>query len=249
MMKALRYFVAAACIALISCGGHAVSSDGGSAGSGGGRGGMTGGAGSAGSGVAGTDAAGGTTGGDTTGAAGAGGAGIAGGAGVGAAGDGASAGRGGATATAGTGGTVPPRCEAPTDCAGALTGSTFCPSPSWSCIGSVTGRCVAECMGGRTCREGPDSGCLYCASSSPPSQVSEGCVRTACAFDPARIRDVQQSSGCEASNTPHFDTWHCTGNWAVLPGGDRPICTIQMLPTDAVRYSVSCGSCITIVTL
>ena len=139
----------------------------------------------------------------------------------------------------------PPRCAAPADCTGNLTGLTFCSSPSWSCVEGV---CVAECRGGRTCREAPDAGCLYCATSSAP-QASEGCVTTACAFQPARIRDVQQSNGCQPPNTPDFDTWHCTGNWAVLPGGDRPICTIQMLGTDAVRYSISCGSCITIVTL
>ena len=214
-----------------------------------GRGGTTGTAGTSGAtGRGGTTGTAGTSGnagrGGTTGTAGAGGNAGRGGT-TGTAGTSGNAGRGGTTGTAGAGGTRPPPCAAPADCSGSLTGLTFCSSPSWSCVEGV---CVAECRGGRTCREAPDAGCLYCATSSAP-QASEGCVTTACAFQPARIRDVQQSNGCQPPNTPDFDTWHCTGNWAVLPGSDRPICTIQMLGTDAVRYSISCGSCITIVTL
>jgi hypothetical protein len=63
------------------------------------------------------------------------------------------------------------------------------------------------------------------------------------------ISDMQQTSSCDASNTPNFQTWHCTGRWAVLAGGSRGECTIQTVPTDAIRYSVSCGACITVVTI
>jgi hypothetical protein len=77
--------------------------------------------------------------------------------------------------------------------------------------------------------------------------MSQGCVGTACVFDPARVNNIQRSASCQPSNTPDFATWHCTGQWAALPGGGT--CTIQIVPTDAIRYSISCGSCVTVVTL
>jgi hypothetical protein len=98
-------------------------------------------------------------------------------------------------------------------------------------------------MGGRTCIESPDSGCLRC------SQISQGCVGTPCAFAAAQVIDVQQSTSCDPSQIPNFTTWHCTGQWAVLDGGSRIPCTIQTVPTGAERWSVSCGSCMTIVTI
>jgi len=131
----------------------------------------------------------------------------------------------------------------PADCGTPPAGvGLFCGSTLWSC---VEGNCTAECMGGRTCTELPNSGCLRCPLASP---MSEGCVGTACVFTAGQVLDRAQSNGCEASNTPNFNTWHCTGRWAVLDGSGT-ICTIQTVPTDAIRWSVSCGSCVTIVTV
>ncbi|HXT99491.1 MAG TPA: hypothetical protein VN903_00775, partial [Polyangia bacterium] len=163
---------------------------------------------------------------------------------TGTAGRGGATGTAGASGTAGAGGTQPARCTAPTDCSGTLTGTTFCPAPTWSCL---DGACVAECMGGRTCTEAPDSGCLLCRT--PTTTMSQGCVGTQCVFSFSMISQMEQSSGCDASNTPNFQTWQCTGRWAVLPGASRTACTIQNVATDAIRYSVSCGSCVTVVTI
>ena len=103
-------------------------------------------------------------------------------------------------------------------------------------------------MGGRTCYEAPSSGCLLCQVSPPPLVMSQGCVNTPCVFDAARISDVQQSGSCQPAQTPNFATWHCTGQWATLDGS-REICTIQTVPTGLERWSVSCGACVSIVTI
>jgi len=102
-------------------------------------------------------------------------------------------------------------------------------------------------MGGRTCIESPDSGCLRCTTPSTPS-MSQGCVGSACVFTAAQVISVERNNGCQASNTPNFDTWHCTGQWATLDGS-RTVCTIQTVPTDAIRWSISCGTCVTVVTV
>jgi hypothetical protein len=103
-------------------------------------------------------------------------------------------------------------------------------------------------MGGRTCIEAPSSGCLGCTTPSSPTGMSQGCAGTPCVFDVGQISDVQQSSSCQPSQTPNFSTWHCMGQWAVLAGGGT-ICTIQPIPTGLERLSVSCGSCVSILTI
>src|SRR4029079_6801512 len=133
----------------------------------------------------------------------------------------------------------------PGDCGAVAPGVGFCAGTTWSCVEGV---CIAECMGGRTCTEAPDSGCLLCRTASSTTPMSQGCVGTACAFQSGQIGDVQHSSGCQASNTPDFSTWSCTGRWARLADHDTR-CTIQDVATDAIRYSISCGSCVTVVTI
>jgi hypothetical protein len=77
--------------------------------------------------------------------------------------------------------------------------------------------------------------------------MSQGCVGTACALDVSRIRTIERSAGCGPLDTPDFATWSCTGQWGyVRPSG--LICTITSLPTGAIRFAVSCGACVTIVT-
>jgi len=217
----------------------------GTAGAGGGGGGT---AGAAGGGTTGTAGVGGAGRGGTTGSAGAGGsAGAAGAIGSGGTGGGA-AGTPGTTATGGAngaGGTSPGRCTTPGDCGGVAVGVSFCSSTRWSCVAAT---CTAECMGNRTCVEAPDSGCLQCRTESSTTPMSQGCLTTACVFQAAQVRDVQRSSGCQAANKPDFSTWHCTGHWARLPD-NATACTIQIVPTDAIRYSISCGSCVTVVTI
>jgi hypothetical protein len=275
MKQLLRSLVVIAAVGLGACGGKASNSDGGTAGSAGGaagsgagaagRGGTGGASGAAGSGPAGTTGAGGSasgaagnagaagsaggSGGSTGGggAAGAvGGAGASGGRGGsgGNAGAGGSAGRGGAGGAAGTGGELGGSCTAPTDCAGTpiMDASGYCGAPAWSC---VDGKCAWECMGGRTCVEAPDSGCLRCRMSPSDTPISQGCVGTPCLIDPAKISMVTQLN-CQSSPPPDFSTWHCTGSWATLAGSGAA-CTIESVASGLFRVSVTCGACVTIV--
>ncbi len=262
MKNTVRCLVVAWAFGLSACGGKASNSDGGPDGAAGnvasgGRGGTTGAGGAVGGDRGGRGGGGGAHGGTTGGGGGVGSGGTTGtaGASAGAAGaaggGGGGAGRGGALGTAGStgsggaGGTPGGRCTAPADCGSAAAGVGFCSGTTWSC---VDGACTAECMGGRTCTEAPDSGCLLCRTASSTTPMSQGCVGTACVFVAGQVRETQRSTGCESSNTPDFATWHCTGQWASLAGSNTP-CTIQNVPTDAVRYSISCGSCVTVVTL
>jgi len=200
--------------------------------------------GAAGGGMTGTAGVGGAGRGGTTGSAGTGAGGSAGAAGTIGSG-GTDGGAAGTTGTGGAAGTSPGRCTTPGDCGGVAAGVSFCSSTRWSCVAAT---CTAECMGNRTCVEAPDSGCLQCRTESSTTPMSQGCVTTACVFQSAQVRDVQRSSGCQAANTPDFSTWHCTGHWARLPD-NVTACTIQIVPTDAIRYSISCGSCVTVVTV
>ena len=230
--------------------GGAVAGSGGSvAGSGGGGGGVAGGSGSGGDGGrggasgSGGGAAAGRGGGGGLGGGGAGGVsgggGVAGGGG-GVSGGGGSAGRGGAS---GDDGAAPiMTCTAPASCTGTpVAGPWYCTNPSWSC---VDGSCTRECMGGRTCTEAPSSGCLSCSSSGgvPPS-----CIGDACAIDRTRTWRATRIN-CTSLPPIDFATWSCWGyRGAQSVDGQLRLCTIQSLPTDAIRYSVSCGECLTIV--
>ena len=217
----------------------------GTAGAGGGRGGTTGSAG-AGGGSAGR--------GGTSGTAGAGAAGTGGAAGT--AGAGGGAGRGGATGTAGligtggasgAGGTTAGRCTAAADCGGtAPAGVGFCSGTS----GAASTARASPSDGRQDVYRGAAIWSLRSArTSSSTTPTSQGCVGTACAFVPAQVRDVQRSAGCEASNTPDFATWHCTGRWADVRGGQHLRARSRTSSPDAIRYSISCGACITVVTI
>jgi hypothetical protein len=74
--------------------------------------------------------------------------------------------------------------------------------------------------------------------------MSQGCLGTPCVIDPARIRRVTQAT-CASSPPPDFSTWNCMGAWATLPSGG--LCTIQVVPVDAIVFTVTCGACVTIV--
>ena len=171
---------------------------------------------------------------------GGGGGGLGGGGAGGVSGGGGSAGRGGAS---GGDGTAPiMTCTAPASCTGTpVAGPWYCDSPSWSC---VDGSCTWECMGGRTCTEAPSSGCLSCSSSGG---VPSSCIGDACAIDRTRTWRATRLN-CTSLPPLDFATWSCWGHrGAQSVGGQLRLCTIQALPTDAIRYSVSCGECVTIV--
>jgi hypothetical protein len=211
----------------------------GSGGAGGnaGRGGASGtGGGAVGSGGAGGNAGrGGASGTAGGGAAGAGGGnagrGGASGTGGGAAGaGGGNAGRGGAS---GAGGSM--FCSSPADCTGTPGTGTFCSNPSWSCVAN---RCNWECMGGRTCREYPSSGCIRCGMAP---EMSQGCLGDPCVINPATVTQIQPIN-C-AGSTLDVTAWSCTGSWARRPGDFSGACTIQTVPTGSINWTVSCGPC------
>jgi hypothetical protein len=221
--------------------GGAVAGSGGSvAGSGGGGGSAAGASGAGGDG--GRGAASGSGGGAVAGRGGDGGLGGGGAGGVsgGGGGFGGSAGPGGASG--GDGAAPIMTCAAPASCTGTpIAGPWYCSSPSWSC---VDGSCTWECMGGRTCTEAPSSGCLSCSSSGG---VPSSCIGDACAIDRTRTWRATRIN-CTSLPPLDFATWSCWGHrGAQSVGGQLRLCTIQSLPTDAIRYSVSCGECVTIV--
>jgi hypothetical protein len=222
-----------------SSGGGGAGSGGSVAGSGGGGGATAGASGSGGDG--GRGGASGSGGGAVAGRGGGGGAVGGGGGAVGGGGSGGgTAGRGGAS---GGGGAAPlMTCTAPSQCTGTpVTGPWYCSTTAWSC---VDGSCTAECMGSRTCTEAPASGCLSCSSSGG---VGPSCIGDACAIDKTRNWRVTQLN-CTALPPIDFATWSCWGyRGSQSVNGQLRLCTIQSLPTDAIRYAVSCGECVTIV--
>ncbi len=223
-------------------GGGVAGNGGGVAGNGGGGGAAAGASGSGGDG--GRGGASGSGGGAVAGRGGGGGGGLggggAGGTSGGGGGFGGSAGRGGASG--GDGAAPIMTCTAPASCTGTpVAGPWYCSSPSWSC---VDGSCTSECMGGRTCTEAPSSGCLSCSSSGG---VPSSCIGDACAIDRTRTWRATRIN-CTSLPPLDFATWSCWGHrGAQSVGGQLRLCTIQALPTDAIRYSVSCGECVTIV--
>jgi hypothetical protein len=218
--------------------GSVAGSGGGVAGGGGGAAGTSG---SGGGGNGGASGGGGSAAGRGGGGGGGSGGSLGGSGGVagGGAGNAGNAGRGGAS---GGGGAAPiMTCTAPASCTGTpFTAGNYCTIPSWSC---VDGSCTWECMGGRTCTEAPSSGCLICSSSTPPSS----CIGNACEISPTRTWRTTRLN-CTSLPPLDFATWSCWGQrGAENVGGQLRLCTIQPIATGALRYSVSCGECVTIV--
>jgi hypothetical protein len=217
--------------------GSVAGSGGGVAGGGGGAAGTSG---SGGGGNGGASGGGGSAAGRGGGGGGSGGSlGGSGGVAGGGAGNAGNAGRGGAS---GGGGAAPiMTCTAPASCTGTpFTAGNYCTIPSWSC---VDGSCTWECMGGRTCTEAPSSGCLICSSSTQPSS----CIGNACEISPTRTWRTTRLN-CTSLPPLDFATWSCRGQrGSENVGGRLRLCTIQPIATGALRYSVSCGECVTIV--
>jgi len=89
----------------------------------------------------------------------------------------------------------------------------------------------------------PDSGCVGCQTVGV-TIMSQGCVGTPCVIDATRISDVVQAN-CPSAPAPNFSNWSCYGHVGYLNG---ETCLIEPVATGAIRWSVSCGACITIVT-
>jgi hypothetical protein len=91
----------------------------------------------------------------------------------------------------------------------------------------------------RTCAvNGTD--CVVC----PGTTGSPFCPGDACAFDRARVSQIQTLN---CSTPPDLGTWSCLGSFARLQNGT--ICSIQAVTTAPERWSISCGFCVTVVTL
>ena len=176
------------------------------------------------------------------GGAGAGAPGSGGGGGAIAIGTGGSVGTDAATPDAGGGdatetGGPRPLCAGPGDCA-ALgrpgASGNFCTSPSWSCI---AGRCLGECRGGRTCAL-DGAGCLSC----PGEAGAPDCPGAVCDVVPQRMTRVESMT---CATPPDLTGWTCNGSWAQLANGT--LCSIQATGSNALRWSIACEQCLTIV--
>ncbi len=128
---------------------------------------------------------------------------------------------------------TPAECVTAADCArmGARPSIAWCAS-SWSC---VAGYCIWECNGGRTCTLAPD-GCIEC----PPPRGRQ-CPGARCTVDltaPSKIEEVF------CTRPFHTDIRQCFGEWARLSEGR--LCSVNYLPTGALRALVACGGCQTV---
>lgn len=102
-----------------------------------------------------------------------------------------------------------------------------CPTSGWSCI---AGRCTLECRGGRSCYP-MSGGCLNCDGKIQ-------CPGSACvgpALSSGRIEDAT----CQRGFLSEIDS--CFGDFVHLRDG--MICSVQELPTGAIREVVACGAC------
>ncbi len=247
-----------------------VSEDGGASGGGvaggGAAGGGVAGGGVAGGGVTGGGVAGGVTGGGVTGGGVAGG-GVTGGGvtGGGVAGGGVTGGgvTGGGVTGGGVTGGGSARCAQASDCAGRDAGSSdaFCataPGRGWSC---VLGRCVYECAGGRLC-DATTPMCLTCGSQTSclnqmtcPLLTHLTFERSTCGvsqFEMWRTRPLS-SGPCQAELL--FPDGGVAGTlWAYGYGSVRAdipswggTCVGVDQQTGAVRFSLSCPACLSVV--
>lgn len=124
-------------------------------------------------------------------------------------------------------------CVTAADCTsmGARPSTRWCAS-SWSCI---AGYCTWECNGGRTCTLAP-GGCIEC-----PMPWGRQCPGARCAVElPAQSRIEEVF----CMRPFHTDIRQCFGEWARLSEGR--FCSVNYLPTGALRALVACAGCQTV---
>ena len=128
-----------------------------------------------------------------------------------------------------------PSCQRFEDCAalGPRPLAGHCLSGSWSCLAR---RCVWECRStSRTCDV--DGGCVTC-SDAPAVRTcrTEPCVVRTQPSGPAQV----ESTTCEQ---PGEGLAGCFGDWL---GRGEGLCSVLALPTGALRWVISCGTCQTV---
>ena len=131
----------------------------------------------------------------------------------------------------------PSECRAAEDCAARpLPGtSRFCTGRvGWSC---VVGRCTAECAAsGRTCARDA-AGCIAC------SDGARACPGAMCATPPLDAGRYEDGFCARAFSR---EVTECFGAFAVLRDG--LVCTLEDLPTGAIRAIMACAGCQTTLT-
>lgn len=104
----------------------------------------------------------------------------------------------------------------------------------WSCI---EGRCTRECNVSRTCAV-DTAGCMVCSTGEPV------CAGVACAV-PGDLAALRVEDGmCARAFWREVD--RCAGSFVRLRDGTW--CTVDELPTGAIRYLLACGPCQTVLT-
>lgn len=124
-------------------------------------------------------------------------------------------------------------CLVATDCGRlrAPPSVRWCQSSSWSCI---EGRCAWECSrSGRTC-ERDAAGCMRCAGDPTSS-----CPGDACNFRIPMTRPMIEEATCARAFLA--GQWRCFGDWIELD--DPMTCSLESLPTGALRSVLTCQRC------
>lgn len=103
-----------------------------------------------------------------------------------------------------------------------------CPTSNWSCI---AGRCTYECDGGRSCYV-DIKGCLNCDGKEIQ------CPGMMCERPPLAQARMEDATCARAFL---LDVDSCFGSFVQLKDG--LICSLQTLPTGAIRKVLACGRC------
>ena len=129
--------------------------------------------------------------------------------------------------------TIATECQVAADCDNLLPPPSvrWCPSSSWAC---VDGACAWECSrGGRTCTRDA-AGCMRC-----DNEPAMSCPGDPCDFQLPMMRLNIEEATCARAFLA--GPWTCYGDWFALDDG--MLCSMEWLPTGALRAVLVCERC------
>jgi hypothetical protein len=121
-------------------------------------------------------------------------------------------------------------CVTVDDCEGSVPLGGGCGSVAWTCL---LGRCTAQCMGGRVCRQESDR-CVVCSRPGAPDERS--CTSDACV--PASLPPRTISASCR--RPIHSEIVACFGAFVRL--ADGTLCTVET-SSNGSTWMLGCGRC------